>query len=340
MAHKAVFFNLEPFAKDYILKSGLLARCGVEAVFADEALDKDHIPADKNFDVAGIFVDSVVDKKTLDALPNLKFLATFSTGYDHVDLTECRKRGIVVSYVPSYGENTVAEFTFALLLDLSRKICFANDRVRKTGSFSEEGLRGFDLQGKTLGVIGTGHIGRNVVRIAKGFEMNVVAFDIYPDEKFAAKAGFKYLPLADLLKESDIITLHVPYMKETHHLINAETIEKMKQGAYLINTSRGGVVETSALLKALRSGRLGGVALDVLEEEGAVKDELNLLVDGRHEEHDLKTILENHVLMKMPNVIITPHNAFNSNEAFARILDTTIENIAAYAGGKPANLVP
>ena len=321
-------------------KSGALKKLGVEVIFADAVLDKDNIPAGKNFDIAGVFVDSLVDKEILDKLPNLKFIAALSTGYDHIDLKECRKRNVVVSYVPSYGENTVAEFTFALLLDLSRKICFASNRVRETGSFDLEGLRGFDLKGKTLGVVGTGRIGRHVVRIAKGFEMNVVASDVDPDEKFAAEMWFRYTPLAEVLATSDIVTLHIPYTKETHHLINGDTIKLMKRGAYLINTSRGGVVETDALIKALQSGQLGGAALDVLEEEGAVKDELNLLTDGHPEEHNLKTILENHVLMKMPNVVITPHNAFNSREALTRIIDTTIENIAAYTDGKPINLVP
>lgn len=337
MAHRATFFNLEPFAKEYFADNKALAKLGVEVAFADSVLNKDNIPRDKNFDIAGVFVDSVVSKEVLDELPELKLIVALSTGYDHIDVAECKKRGITVSYVPSYGENTVAEFTFGLLLALARKICDAHSRVRETGSFSLEGLRGFDLKGKTLGVVGTGRIGKHVVRIAKGFEMNVVAFDTYPDPAFAAEMGFKYMPLGEVLAASDIITLHVPYMKETHHLINAETIKQMKPGAYLVNTSRGGVVDTDALVKALQNGHLGGTALDVLEEEGAVKDELNLLAGGHPEEHNLKVILEDHVLMRMPNVIITPHNAFNSREALRRIFETTIENIAAFIKGKPIN---
>lgn len=340
MPHKAIFFNLEPFAREHLAKSEVFKKIGVEVVFADAVLNKDNIPADKNFDIAGVFVDSVVNKDILDKLSDLKLIVALSTGYDHIDVAECKNRGIIVSYVPSYGENTVAEFTFALILDLSRKICFASDRVRGTGSFGLEGLRGFDLKGKTLGVVGTGRIGRHVIRMAKGFEMNIVAFDARPDAAFAAETGFEYMSLEKVLGTSDVVTLHLPYMKETHHLINADTLAQMKHGAYLVNTSRGGVVDTDALVRALQEGRLGGAALDVLEEEGAVKDELNLLVGGHPEEHNLKTILENHVLIKMPNVIITPHNAFNSREALQRILDTTIENIAAYANGKPINLVP
>jgi D-lactate dehydrogenase len=212
--------------------------------------------------------------------------------------------------------------------------------VRETGSFSLEGLRGFDLKGKTLGVVGTGRIGKHVVRIANGFEMNVLACDSYPDEKFAKEMGFKYLPLEDVLRASDVVTLHVPYMKETHHLINAKTIKLMKHGAYLVNTSRGAVVETDALVKALQEKQLGGAALDVLEEEGAIKDELNILAFGHPEEHNMKTILEDHVLIDMPNVLITPHNAFNSAEGLTRILDTTVENIAGFVNGKAINPAP
>lgn len=169
--------------------------------------------------------------------------------------------------------------------------------------------------------------------------MNVVASDPRPDAAFAREAGFRYLPFEELLSVSDIVTLHVPYMKETHYLMNKKTFALMKKGAYLINTSRGGVVETEALVEALTSKQLQGAALDVLEEEGVVKDELDFLINGHPEEHNLKTVLADHVLMNMPNVIITPHNAFNSWGALRRILDTTIGNITSFINGKPANIV-
>ena len=339
MKHKIVFFNLEPWAKEHLEENSELKRREIEVVFESSTLDKDHVPGEKNFDIAGIFVDSVVGREVLENLPNLKSIVTLSTGYDHIDIDACKRRNVAVSFVPSYGENTVAEFTFGLLISLARKICDGHNRVRETGSFNLDGLRGFDLAGKTLGVIGTGRIGRHVIRIAKGFEMDVVAFDVRPDAGLADELGFTYLSFEEALGKSDIVTLHVPYMKETHHLLNHDTINLMKRGAYLVNTSRGGVVETEALVKALKEGQLAGAALDVLEEEGAVKDELNLLVGGKIEEHNLKVILANHVLIDMPNVLITPHNAFNSREALERILETSIENIIAYVEGKSVNVV-
>jgi D-lactate dehydrogenase len=340
MPHKAKFFKPESLMRDYLAKSDALKGAGIEISFEDAVLNKGNIPADKDFDIAGVFVDSLVDKEVLDKLPNIKFIAALSTGFDHIDTGECKKRGIMVSYVPSYGENTVAEFTFGLILALSRKICEAHCRVKEEGNFNLEGLRGFDLKSRTLGVVGTGRIGKHVVRIANGFEMNVVAYDVIKDEKFAAEMGFKYLPLEELLKTSDIVTLHVPYMESTHHLINSDTIKFMKPGAYFINTSRGAVVETDALALALKDGRLGGAGLDVLEEEGIMKDELNILAGERPDGEKLKTALENRALIDMPNVIITPHNAFNSVEGLQRILDTTIENVGGFISGKLVNLVP
>jgi len=332
---KTVFFKLEPWEKEYIeAKEGFQG-----AVFIDEVLDKDHLPKETNVEVISTFVNSSISKKVLDALPNLKFVATRSTGFDHIDLKECKKRNILVSNVPSYGENTVAEYTFALILALTRKIHQGYDQIRETGSFQLDGLRGTDLKGKTLGVIGTGRIGKNVVRIAKGFGMNVVACDTYEDKAFAEEMGLQYCEPFKALQEGDIVTLHVPYSKETHHLIDAKAIKMMKKGAYLVNTSRGAVVDTQALVKALKDKHLAGAALDVLEEEGAVKDELEFLLTGHPQEENLKTVLANHVLIDMPNVIITPHNAFNTKEALQRILDTTIENIQGFAIGRPVHLV-
>ena len=200
-------------------------------------------------------------------------------------------------------------------------------------------MRGFDLKGKTLGIVGTGHIGLHVARIANGFEMNVLAFDVAENKKLAKKLEFKYVSLEDLLKNSDIITLHVPYNKNTHHLINSQNINLIKKGAYLINTARGGIIETNALVKALDSGILTGAGLDVLEEECFIKEERQLLTKQFPETCNIKTMLQNHVLMQRENVIITPHNAFNSKEALERILATTVENIKGFAGGKAVNMV-
>ncbi len=336
---KTHFYTVKPWEKEYLESKIKELGLPLETEYFDNHLDKDHLPSDASAEIISVFVGSEVDKTVLDIFPNLKFLATRSTGYDHIDITETKKRGLPVAYVPAYGENTVAEFTFGLILALSRKIYQSCDQIRESGSFALEGLQGFDLKGKTLGVLGTGRIGKHVIRMAKGFEMNVIAYDPYPDEKYSQEAEFKYFPFEEILKQSDIITIHVPYLKETHHLINSETIKLIKKGAYLVNTSRGPIVETEALVKALKSGDLGGAGLDVLEEEGVINDELDFIVSGHPEEHNLKTVLANHVLIDMPNVIVTPHNAFNTKEALQRILDTTLENIKNFIADAPNNLV-
>lgn len=289
----------------------------------------------RNADAIAIFIYSHITQKILDKLPKLKFIATMSTGYDHIDLDGCKKRGIKVSNVPFYGENTVAEHTFALILALSRKIIESAERTRRN-DFSLDGLMGFDLKGKTIGVIGTGHIGLHVIRIAKGFEMNVLAFDVKKNAS-ARKIGFRYVSLDTLLKKSDIVTLHCPYNQATHHLINNKNIGKMKKGALLINTARGGLVETEALANAISKKRIGGAGIDVLEEEAAVKEEKQLL--SKNFQINFKTIVENHLLLSSRKVIVTPHNAFNSEEALNRILDATLENINAYIKKKRINAV-
>lgn len=325
--HKAVFFNFEKWGeegKQYVAENAALRDAGVEVGIVSGTLDAAHLPADVDFDIAAVFMDSAVDATTITALPNLKFITTMSTGFDHIDLATAAARLIPVSSVPGYGENTVAEFAFALLLALSRKIREASARVQTEHRFETGGLRGFDLAGKTIGVIGTGRIGKHAVRMAKGFGMNVIAYDVYHDDAFAKEMGFPYVALEELLAQSDVITVHTPYMPSTHHLINSANIGLVKKGAILINTARGAIVETAALTAALKSGQLGGAGLDVLEEEVALKA-------GKADTDS--------ELIQLPNVIVTPHNAFNTKEAFFRILDTTIENIVAFTKGAPTNLI-
>ncbi len=290
-------------------------------------------------EILSVFVNSGVGAEEMDRYPNLKFIVTRSTGFNHIDLEEAEKRGIKVSNVPTYGENTVAEFTFALLLAISRKIYSSYERILETGSFSQEGLTGFDLKGKTIGIIGTGHIGRYAIKMAKGFDMNVIAFDVKKDEEFAQGTGFKYVEFDELLQESDIISLHVPLNPHTEHLINKENISKMKKGSYLINTARGEVVETEAIVEALEKGILAGAGLDVLEEESFMGHEVDLLSEEHPNPEALKTVLSNQYLIDHPNVIIAPHNAFNTKEAIERIFKTTVENIKAFKGGEQINVV-
>jgi D-lactate dehydrogenase len=346
-AGKIGFFEMQEWEKDYVRPR----LAGRELVFFGDD-GNPHPPLDASgrplpggevkptdIEILSNFIGFAVTKEVLAGFPKLKYVTTRSTGYDHIDLKACQERGILVSNVPTYGENTVAEFTFALLLALSRKIFPAVKRVREQGLFSTDELQGFDLQNKTLGVIGTGHIGTYVVKIAKGFGMNVVAYDPHPNAALSAQFGFGYLSLEDLLKQSDVVTLHVPYMPATHHLLNSKNIGLCKKGSLIINTARGGLIETPALISALKSGQLAGAGLDVLEEEGFVKDEVHMLALGHPNEEQLKTILADHELMYMDNVLITPHNAFNTREALQRILDTTIINIDSFAKGSPVNLV-
>jgi len=333
---KLGFFEIEDWEADYI--KNLLP--GFDLFFSQEKLNKDNLPEQRDFEIISIFVGSSVREEVINAFPNLKLITTRSTGFDHIDLKAAKEKNISVAYVPGYGDNTVAEFAFGLILTLSRKIYEAADRLKETCSFSLVGLRGFDLAGKTIGVVGTGRIGRHMIKIAKGFEMNIVASDVKPDENFAKEAGFKYVLFEELLATSDIISLHVPNIESTNHLINSQNINKIKKGAILINTSRGAVVESEALIKGLNEGILGGAGLDVLEEEGAISDEKELVLYGHPEEHNLKTVIQNHVLIDMPNVIVTPHNAFNTGEALRRILDTDLENIKSFSEtGTPAHKI-
>lgn len=285
------------------------------------------------------FITTPITAEMLEKLPNLKYISTRSTGFDHIDLAACEKRSVLVSNVPTYGENTVAEFTFALLLALSRKIYPAIKRLREEANFSSVGLQGFDLKGKIIGVVGTGHIGAYVIKIAQGFGMKVVAYDPYPNSSLQKECGFEYLGLDELLKCSDVVTLHVPYMPATHHLINMQNIQLIKPGAVLINTARGGLIETQALVSALTNKILAGAAVDVLEEEGYIAEEAKFVKDAHPSEQQLKNLLADHELMHMENVIVTPHNAFNSKEALMRILDTTVENLSGFSNGKKLNLV-
>lgn len=252
-------------------------------------------------------------------------------------MKECRKRGIVISNVPYYGENTVAEHTFGLILSLSRKIYKAVFRTSRL-DFSIEGLRGFDLKDKTIGVVGAGRIGLHVVRIAKGFGMNVLVYDVRHETLLAEVLGFTYVPLEELLSKSDVITLHVPLIPATHHLINSDNIKLAKRGSLLINTARGSIVETEALIWALDQGILAGAGVDVFEGEESVKEETALLVH-RLPSDKLREILLSYNLLHRDNVVVTPHIAFYSEEALHRILVTTEENILDFLQGTTINAI-
>jgi len=304
-----------------------------------DPLCEDTAPAAHDAELLSVFVQSRVGKEVLEQLPRLKMIAARSTGVDHIDMGECARRGILVANVPVYGENTVAEHAFALILALSRKVFQSYERTERM-NFDRAGLQGFDLFGKTLGVVGTGNIGRHSARIGRGLSMSVIAYDVKPDLHLAAELGFSYVgSLDELLGKSDVITLHVPYLPATHHLINTDNVQNIKRGAILVNTARGALVDTAALLWALGEKILSGAGLDVLEEENDTYEEIELLSKEFPKNKDIATILRNHILVARDDVIITPHNAFNSVEAVQRIFDTTVENVRAFLGGKPTNAV-
>lgn len=333
---KIVFFEVPKEEQSFFSQSFSEA----EVSFFEGKLNQNNIDKAKNADIISVFINSIISKEIIDLLPNLKFITTRSTGFEHIDTEYCTVKGIKVSNVPSYGSHTVAEFAFSLILNLSRKVITANNHLRDSMDFNfYSSLQGFDLQGKTLGVIGTGKIGKNVIKIAKGFEMNVVAYDLFPDLVFAKENNFTYKSLLEVLGESDIITLHTPYTKENHHLINKENISKMKKGIFVINTARGALIDTEALIWGINEGIVAGAGLDVLEGERDLKIEKEIIGFRGAEKIDYKMIVEDQVLIDMPQVIVTPHIAFYSKEAEREIIKTTIENIEGFANNQLKNLV-
>ena len=330
---KIAFYEVEDWEEEYLKKK----LNGHVLQFLNEKLSLENVQQIKDFDAVSVFIYSKIDEQIIREIPNLKLITTRSTGFDHIDIDACKKRGITICNVPSYGENTVAEHTFALILSLSRHMCKACIR-RFEQDFSIEGLAGFDLKGKTIGVIGTGQIGLHVIRIAKGFGMNVLAYDVHQNKLLSEVLGFEYVALEDLLARSDVITLHVPYMKATHHLMNKDTFKLVKKGAILINTARGSIVDTEALIDALDKKILSGAGLDVFEGEEVIKEEKQLLYDPKNLEV-LNSLVKDHILLSKDNVVFTPHIAFYSKEALERILETTVENIVDFALGKPQNVV-
>lgn len=308
-----------------------------EIRFLSEPLTAENADSYSDADIVSTFIYSEAGHETLSRFTNLKFIATRSTGYDHIDTAWCAERGIRVANVPAYGDNTVAEHVFALILAISHNLVEAVERTRR-GDFSIQGLRGFDLKGKTIGVIGTGSIGRHVIEMAKGFRMEILAFDLYPKEELARSMGFRYAELEEVMRKSDIITLHIPSTPETHNFISAREFSMMKKGVVIINTARGDLVDVQALLHAITTGKVSAAGLDVLAEEPTIREEAELL-RSIVQKKPLDVLLADHILLRLRNVIITPHTAFDTKEAVQRILDTTLENIAAFTRGEPKNLV-
>ncbi len=312
------FFEAEKEEKDYFskrLKTQNISFCKepINEYLAEKASDSE---------VICIFIYSKIDFKILDKLPKLKLIATRSTGYDHIDLDACKKRSIKVCNLPSYSQHSVAEHTFALLLSISRNIIKSSKQKRPK---SVHTFSCFTLNEKNIGIVGTGRIGAEVIKIAKGFGMNVIAYDLYPNNDLSKKLDFQYVSLEKLLNSSDIISLHVSLLPETEHLIDSSAFNKMKKGVVLINTSRGKVVDSDALIQALNSGIVSAAGLDVIEgeefwKEGPISPKI-------------KAILKN------GNIILTPHIAYYSKESYYQSLESTYNNIISFSENKPLNIV-
>lgn len=310
-----------------------------DAAICDKPLSLETAELAADAEIISIFVTSKADKNAFDKLKKVKFISCRSTGYDNVDLTSAHDRGVLVSNVPSYGENTVAEYAFTLLLALARKIPQTIEQVQ-SGEIDNHELGGFDLSGKTLGVIGTGRIGTHAISIGRGFGMKVIGFDPFPRLDLEGQLGFSYVDFRELVKTCDAITIHAPLTKTTHHLLDAAAFRAMKPSCVVVNTSRGEIIDTSALTDALRDKQIAGVALDVIEGEELLDTERELQIIRRHQsKQKLLLAAEIAAIEKLPNVIITPHNAFNTTEAVARIWNTSNDNIKAFLAGKSQNLV-
>jgi D-lactate dehydrogenase len=322
---RVAVFSTRPYDRVHLDRAN--AASGHELVYFEPHLDAATSQLARGFEVVAAFVNDRLDAPVLRTLAEggARLIALRSAGFNHVDLPVAAELGLRVVRVPAYSPYAVAEHTIALILALNRHIPRAVARVRD-GNFALDGLVGFDLFGKTAGVVGTGTIGQVVVRLLAGFGCRVLAHDPYPSAA-AAALGATYTSLEDLLAESHVVTLHCPLSPDTHHLMNAEAFARLRRGAMLINTSRGGLLDTRAAIHALKSGHLGSLGIDVYEEEAELFFE------------DLSgTVLRDDVfarLLTFPNVIVTAHQAFLTTEALTAIAETTLASITAFAAGEP-----
>lgn len=313
---KIAFFDTKDYDKKLFEKFN--KNYGYEITYFESKLNKETAQLAKGYDVVCIFVNDKANEETLKVLEEngVKLIALRCAGFNNVDLEH--KGNLKVVRVPRYSPYAVAEHTVALLLNINRKIYKSYQRVKKY-NFSLDGLLGFDIHGKTIGVIGTGKIGEAFMRIMKGFGVEILAYDVYQNEEASKEIGFKYVPLEELLKKSDIISLHCPLTKETEKIINKNTVNQMKDGVILLNSSRGKLVDTESLIDGMISGKIGGAGLDVYEDE----EEFFLRDMSNSYKRDKNLSL----LISMPNVIITSHQAFFTIEALNKIVSDTLQNI-------------
>ena len=316
---KIAFFDTKPYDKTYFDQYGK----NYEITYFEEKLNHHTAKITEGFDGVCAFVNSNINKMALDRMVErgVKILAMRCAGFSNVDITAAKDKLAVVR-VPAYSPHAVAEHALALLLALNRRIYRAYIRTRDF-NFNINGLTGIDLYGKTAGIIGTGKIGRTFIDLCKGLGMKVIAYDPYP----AGGSGIEYVPLEKLLRESDVISLHCPLTESSYHIIDRAALDLMKPGAFLLNTSRGALVDSEALLEVLTAGKLRGAALDVYEEEA------NLFYEDMSDKIIRDDTLA--LLVSRPNVLITSHQAFLTEEALDNIASVTIQNFDEFFAGKP-----
>lgn len=327
---KIAFFEVEEWMEAYVRER----LAGHELRFSSEPLDTSNAAEFEGVEAVSVFVYSKVDREVLEKMGGLQLVSARSTGYDHIDVAFAKEKGVLVSNVPTYGSVTVAEHTWALILALSRNIYKSYQRT-EAADFGLTGLRGFDLEGKTLGIVGLGEIGKKVAEMSRGFRMKQRVFTRTHDLEYASKFdNLVYVDkLEDLLSHSDVVSFHTPLVPETYHMLNLNNYRSLKPGCVVVNTSRGALIETKALVKALKEKIVRGAGLDVLESEGVIKGEAGDELENLPNENELAETYLNHLLIGMDNVIITPHNAFNSDESVLRLLDADLENIKCLIEG-------
>ena len=286
----------------------------------EQSLNLENIPEGLEADVISVFASSEVSAEVLEEI-RPEAVVTRSTGFDHIDLGKAKELGIEVYNVPHYGSNTVAEHAFGLLLTASKRIIDAAEKTKT--KFDSSGLEGLELKGKKLGVVGTGDIGQKAIKMAKGFEMDVIAYDPYEKEGLEEELGFMYVSFEDLIEQSDIISLHCPLTDENHGLFSTEEFNQMEETT-IINTARGGLIDSQALLEALENNSVKYAGLDVLELEDEMQEMEKISEKTHFCNGEFKA---NYELIKRKDTVVTPHSAFNTKEAKQRILETTIRNI-------------
>jgi D-lactate dehydrogenase len=330
---KTAVFSARRYDKSMLAEANALAGAGHELRFLEDRLTPATALLAEGCEAVCVFVNDNVDAEVLGILAQqgTRLVATRSTGYNHIDAQAAQRLGIAVVRVTDYSPHSVAEFAAGLLLAVNRKIARASARTRD-GNFDLDGLMGFDLHGKTVGVVGTGKIGLIFARIMAGFGCTVLGHDMHPVAAFEALGG-RYVDTDELLDCSDVVSMHCPLTPETHHVVNAASLARAKRGFILINTSRGGLMDTEAAIAALKTGQLGGLAIDVYEQEASLFFQ------------DLSsTIITDDVIQRLvsfPNVIVTGHQAFFTVEAIGQIMRTTIESMSDFERGEPLrNRVP